>query len=414
MGPESSAPNCCRTGGGISFWLSEPRLRDLVAIGTRLNHKRRQLLVSYVLGKHIPISGSIAEDVGGALARAIAYSITPKRQLSFDSTLVIGFAETACGLGFLVALGLPGSCYAQTTRDLRDDPNIWFSFKESHSHAPEHHVLEGVMGLVERSDRVVIVDDELTTGATTWGLVCRLDVECPGRQYVIACLVDARSREKEYEFSVAAAGAGIDVTFVALVRHSEPVSAPRMDAHDHIPASRAVDVISDSAIRKNVQVLSNTANCLPDPRHGLLAEDIQRTIRMLDTQIAQVAAPHLNGTALVLGVEEGMHSAILVAAKLGAQVQSTSRSPAAIMHRRDYPIQTGVVFTSAYDSNQAAYLYNGPRPAIADRMFEDVLLIDPRPSVSSHVTGEDLLAAASLCGSGNVWHTSPQFERVRP
>ena len=385
---------------------------DLVAVGARVNSRRPQLLVSRVLGKHIPTLGVVAEAAGLGLAQAVVGSFRSECRGVDCPTLVVGFAETACGLGFLVAASLPGSSYAQTTRDLRDDPEVWLAFTESHSHAPEHQLLEGVRTHAESCERVVLVDDELTTGATAWGLIRRINAEFPGRQYVVACLVDARSTKSEWEFATSAAAAGVDVRVVALVRRRDGVVAPSRVTSGRVHPARATDVVTAAAVRARVCLPDLASTQLPDPRWGLTPEQCVETTRILDAEIADAISKCVAGRVLVLGVEEGMHSAIRVAARLGAHVQSTSRSPAVILARAGYPIQTGVTFTSAYDAGVDAFLYNSPRPSGHSTVFDDVLLIDPAPRGAAYETSPGLLAAALLCCSGTVWRVSPEMVPV--
>ena len=83
----------------------------LVELALRRNPRRAHLLVSTVLGKHIPTDPRVVHDAGLRLGRAVAAVVEP--------ALVIGYAETATGLGHCVAEAL-GAHYLHSTRRVVD------------------------------------------------------------------------------------------------------------------------------------------------------------------------------------------------------------------------------------------------------------------------------------------------------
>ena len=91
-------------------------VRDLVSLGLRHNRRRAHLLVSTVLGKHIPTSPAIvrgaADDLGAAIIAEIGANAA-------RDAVVLGFAETATGLGHCVAERISASRYLHSTRRRR-------------------------------------------------------------------------------------------------------------------------------------------------------------------------------------------------------------------------------------------------------------------------------------------------------
>lgn len=87
---------------------SEP-ISDLIQMGLRVASVRPYLLVSTVLGKHIPAEPRAIHAAGTRLGQRVS------RVLGDQHALVIGFAETATMLGQLVADQL-GSPYIHSTR----------------------------------------------------------------------------------------------------------------------------------------------------------------------------------------------------------------------------------------------------------------------------------------------------------
>lgn len=90
-----------------------PRLDALLGLALRRNPKRAHLLVSRVLGKHVPQSPEAVYGAGYGLGERV-------RALLGDgaaaAAVVLGYAETATGLGHCVADGLALAPYLHSTR----------------------------------------------------------------------------------------------------------------------------------------------------------------------------------------------------------------------------------------------------------------------------------------------------------
>ena len=140
---------------------------DLFRVAERINPKRSFLFVSTVLGRHIPVR---PRDHFAAV-NAIVDQI-PDPLLS-DPVLVMGYAETAVGIGAAVARRIShrrpevSVRYLSTTRHPVADLG-WVGFSEGHSHATVHHVMDppGLQLCSGGPVTLVLVDDETTTGST--------------------------------------------------------------------------------------------------------------------------------------------------------------------------------------------------------------------------------------------------------
>ena len=138
---------------------------DLVRIGKRENNKKRNyLVVNRLQGKHILVSPSEALSMFDALAEII------EKEYSGEKLLLIGFAETATAIGAEAAIKL-GAHYIQTTREIVQGVNYLF-FSESHSHATEQKLVrEDIDKIVGGVDRIIFIEDEVTTGNTILNIV---------------------------------------------------------------------------------------------------------------------------------------------------------------------------------------------------------------------------------------------------
>ena len=155
----------------LSIKNGEARLDELLTFASRQNPIRPFLFVSKVLGKHIPVKPSKMRFIYNELAYKI--------ELANLNTYVVGMAETAVGLGFGIADSLSSLqkssqvFYQHTTRHNIDSP-ILFTIEESHSHASRHIFYKPSSDLYDQimiSKRLVIVDDEITTGNTIYQLI---------------------------------------------------------------------------------------------------------------------------------------------------------------------------------------------------------------------------------------------------
>ncbi|MFF3337714.1 phosphoribosyltransferase domain-containing protein [Streptomyces flavidovirens] len=165
-------------------------LHDLLGLALRRNPKRAHLLVSNVLGKHVPQLPSRVYGAGFALGEDV-------RKLLGDEAaacaVVLGYAETATGLGHAVADGVGVAPYLHSTRRPVDGVAKAGGFEESHSHATSHLLLPEDPGLLAGAGPLVLVDDEFSTGNTVLNTIRDLHERYPREWYVIVALVDMRS-----------------------------------------------------------------------------------------------------------------------------------------------------------------------------------------------------------------------------
>ncbi|MGW1119418.1 phosphoribosyltransferase domain-containing protein [Streptomyces tanashiensis] len=170
--------------------IGDEELPALLGLALRRNPKRAHLLVSSVLGKHVPQRPSVVYGSGLRLGRRV-------RELLGDEeaarSVVLGYAETATALGHAVADGLGLAPYLHSTRRPVAGVARAGGFEESHSHATSHLLLPEDPKLLGGDGPLVLVDDEFSTGNTVLNTIRALHERYPRERYVVVALVDMRS-----------------------------------------------------------------------------------------------------------------------------------------------------------------------------------------------------------------------------
>ena len=146
-----------------STGIAEDELFDIAA---RANPKRGFLIVSKLIGRHLPTRPAVMRKTMDDLARAIDGNLP-------GPVVFIGMAETAVGLGQGVhaawrrQTGRKDAMFIQSTRQTHPDLKVWATFEEGHSHATSHLVhVPDEFEVFASARSLVIVDDECSTGTT--------------------------------------------------------------------------------------------------------------------------------------------------------------------------------------------------------------------------------------------------------
>lgn len=351
------APTLCEDLG--MHVRGDAELRELVVPGLRRNPRRAHLLVSTVLGKHIPADPGAVRAAADRLADLVAEHLD-------GPCVVFGFAETATGLGHCVAARLGAAVYLQSTR--RPGGAVHGEFTEGHSHATSHLLQPTSPDLLSAADTLVLVDDEISTGATALDSIRALHGLAPHRRYVVASLVDLRGPEHVATVERAAAAAGLDVSFVALARGTVELPDGLPDRVAELPATPSNPRAPHAGAVRIVH--APWPRDVPDGgRHGVLAAD-QRRLEEAAGEVATAIAPELDSRpVIVVGHEELMYLPLCVGealARTGFRVrfQTTTRSPALVRDEDGYPLRRGFEFLSPEPDEEAPrrHLYNAAWP----------------------------------------------------
>ncbi|MGW1724533.1 phosphoribosyltransferase [Streptomyces sp. NPDC002306] len=348
--------------------VGDGKLTDLVGLALRRNPKRAHLLVSNVLGKHVPQSPSVVYGYGYALGRRVRDLLGAEEAAE---AIVLGYAETATGLGHSVADGLGAAPCLHSTRRPVAGVATAGGFEESHSHATSHLLLPEDPALLVGGGPLVLVDDEFSTGNTILNTIRDLHERYPRERYVVVALVDMRSAADAGRLAELARELGARVDLVAAASGTVRLPEGVLEKGQELVAryeSAALPAQRPQGRVERVELCWPRG--LPDGgRHGFTARHRMRLESALPAMAARLAEaiPDDARRVLVLGFEELMYAPLRLARELeqvvAAEVRysTTTRSPVLAVDDPGYAIRSRLVFPAHDDPADGPgerYAYN--------------------------------------------------------
>ena len=332
----------------------------LVRIAKRENNtKRSYLVVDPLQGKHVPVEPSKALNLFKSLAEKLQGKYEGER------LLLIGFAETATAIGAQAAITL-GTKYIQTTREVIPDARYLF-FSEAHSHATEQKLVkDDIDRVINDIDRIVFIEDEVTTGNTIMNIIKIITKEYQKKiKFAVASLLNGMTEEslKIYQDEK------IELHYLVKTDHSgygAVAEQYRCDGlyicaipENHTHESADIDVQSEKNMREHIISIPGWMNA----RRFVDAKQYEAACRKLaETVIAETGVKQ-GERVLVIGTEEFMYPALLTGQeieKMGCEVRShsTTRSPIAVSTEEEYPLHCRYELRSLYDPDRKTFIYD--------------------------------------------------------
>ncbi|MFH9494238.1 phosphoribosyltransferase [Streptomyces globisporus] len=407
-------------------------LRELLGLALRRNPKRAHLLVSNVLGKHVPQRPSVVYGAGyglGERVRALLGEEEARR------AVVLGYAETATGLGHAVADGLRDAPYLHSTRRPVAGVAQAGGFEEAHSHATSHLLLPEDPGLLAggaEASTLVLVDDEFSTGNTVLNTIRALHELHPRGRYVIVALVDMRSPADRDRLTAFAAEIGARVDLVT--RSTGTVTLPDgvLERGQALVAAQEAEAAREAAgtAREAGEASASAPSAAPAPapvtrvdvawpagvpdggRHGFTPAHraaLEAALPGMAERIADaLGAGARQGRVLVLGFEELMYAPLRLGTALeetlGADAEvrysTTTRSPVLAVDDPGYAIRTRLVFPAhdtPADGPGDRYAYN-----VAGAGFDAVVAVVDSTADTPELHAPEGLLAHLAAHTGQV------------
>ncbi len=370
-------------------------IEDLVRLAKRDNNTiRPYLYVNPLQGKHIPTKPEDAMGMCHALAE-IVNAAYPDEKL-----YVIGFAETATGIASAVSHYLKKAEYYQnTTREYREDEEYLF-FTESHSHATDQTLRAvGVEECIRKVDRIVFIDDEVTTGSTICKLINVLKNKygIPDLKCSIVSILNSVPKERMELLR----RSGIDFLYL-----SELPFEYKKDSIMDVEYDKNRDTVIDFDSIEDVSEVEffsdiNARNVLEFKKYD---DENKRFAEFVENALSS----NKYRDVLILGTEEFMYPAfclgqLLVKNRRAGEVRihATTRSPIIASGKENYPLFSRYCMKSLYDDSRSTYVYNL-------REYEKVIIVTDALNRRSGVS--DLIHALKSVGNKDItlsrWHTN--------
>lgn len=377
-------------------------LSDLFKMATRINKKRRFLFVSTVLGKHLAVRPQVPILTGTLLAMMYHHKLTGEETALLpnvvqalkqhenapavlqqvedkgidlpEETLFIGFAETATALGHAVFNAFQSKAtYIHTTREQLPDIEPFVTFEEEHSHATSHRVYSEQPEKLLQAKRIVLVDDEITTGNTVVNIIETLRKKFPYvKHYTVLSILDWRSEQQQSVFKQLENEWDLRIDFISIMSgqftsigeptlSSKQVETTTQEAGEMMLLS-VKEPIEQKRYRSIAEngVENNAPYTLATGRFMLTAEQHKEQKNTIKSIAGQLKRLRTGGPVLVIGTGEFMYVPMQLAAHLGEHVyiQSTTRSPIYCGVEPGYTITEKIAFESPENNGVENYLYN--------------------------------------------------------
>jgi len=199
--------------GDISLHTDNNRecLDNILSFACRENPKRHFIIINKLIGRYTPTAPKVMRETYEQLVDQIKAG---------ESSYVVSLAEAATGLGAGVADSLSKrqkDVFFQHTTRQKVDAKLWFSIDEQHSHAVSHLFYKpksDLLKAISQVKRLIIVDDEITTGQTIKKLLNKLVSYLPYlEEIVITSIINlggAESLLKTSDF-------GLPIRYVSLI-----------------------------------------------------------------------------------------------------------------------------------------------------------------------------------------------------
>lgn len=326
---------------------------ELVLLAKRENNnKRPYLYVNPIQGKHIPVEPEKMIRMCQELVQKL------ENEYYGERLFVIGFAETATAIASCVTENLTNAIgFVTTTREQNNGADFLY-FTEVHSHATEQRLnVKGIERYLSLADRIVFVEDEVTTGNTIIKLIKELERKFPdiNKKYSIASVLNSMNENRIMELNEM----GIHCVWLKKLPfeyHIELLDEYNQRKENHI----CTEEKDDSLIRvEKFKFGKNVRNIC----------EIQGYVKSLNDLCVSIAERILKGKyfekMLVLGTEEFMYPAIKLAAYIKEcnycnciRTHSTTRSPIMAFDVKGYPLYKRYQLVSVYENERTTYIYN--------------------------------------------------------
>jgi orotate phosphoribosyltransferase len=356
---------------------------QFVKLAKRENNKKRNYVyVNPLQGKHIPTSPQSVMNVFRDMALLL------DREYLGEKILVIGFAETATAIGYGVSMYSDAVSYCtQTTREKYEDANYIY-FTESHSHAVSQSlIVNDYNRILGEVDRIVFVEDEVTTGNTICKLIDGLNSRFRGLKYGILSILN--SMEENRILTLKQKG----IKCLYLIKIPCDFSDDLLEKFHFIPSK-----VPDK--KKEYKFYFGDETNYLNPRYCKKKEEYIGNLKGIVEDLGnKITMSKIRKKILVLGTEEFMFLGLLLGEMLEnkgmiVRFHATTRSPIMVSENKEYPLYCRFDLCSFYEEKRKTYIYNL-------ECYDEVYILTDSPKISGDAL-EDITAALRNVGCKTI------------
>lgn len=377
-------------------------IEDLIKVAKRENNtKRSYLYVNPIQGKHVPVSPKLSLKLFSLLARKL------EQHYPDETLLVIGFAETATAIGSAIAYKAKNvKYYMNTTREDIFGAEYLF-FTESHSHATEQRlVINGLEEHLDKVDRIVFAEDEVTTGNTIEKLVNVLLKRFPDKvkKFGIVSILNSMPEERITQLE------SRNILCDFLHKIPEQYRIEEIEKYDFEPLE--TEMVKTSNRSGKYIELDNYWNSRVICKTEVLK---RKSTEFVDSVMKAVQISEECAKVLVLGTEELMFPGMLLGKYIEekypeteVKFHATTRSPIEVSSAEEYPLHRRTPLESLYEKDRKTFIYNLDRYDLVC-IITDAVKLNPAGVHS-------LVGALEKLGNSNItfikWGESENEEQL--
>jgi len=364
------------------------KLSDLVLMGYTPKKERIFYLLNKLVGNHLEIKPNIIRATGyiladlvynknnfndKLLAEYIKGNITDENLINSEfekhieaeeNLFIIGLSESATAIGMATAGAIKDSYYISTSRENPIQMDSLFEFHEEHFSITSHKCYLRNINKFKNADRIVIVEDEITTGNTLLNLVKSIKDLTNAKNFTLVSILNfsddvLKNNIKKFHDLY---GITIEVNSILYGKlNYEALNTSLLDFNNN-----SEDTITQTTTIKEMDIFEKTIYPLTNGKSmqfsnnsgtfGISFNEI-RNIENQAKELAEKINDNNNGKILVIGHGENMYlpSRIAYHINKNSMFKSTTKSFILAFNGENYPIHQRSKF-SANDSNY--YLYN--------------------------------------------------------
>lgn len=363
-------------------------LSDLVLLGYTPKKERMFYLLNKLVGNHLEVKPNVIRATGYLLADLIyntnhfnhdlllnyikgnisdedMLNLEFEKYIETDEKLfIIGLSESATAIGMATAGAIKNSYYISTSRENPIKMDSLFEFQEQHFSITSHKCFLKNTEHFKNADRIVIVEDEITTGNTLLNLIKSIKDLTNAKNFTLVSILNFSDNILKDNIKKLHDLYGINIEVNSILYG-------KLDYNSlNIPSIEINDIKEDSIAETtdllNIDIFSKSKHQLKNNKYmefanssGIFGVSFNE-IRNIENQAKELSAKintNNEEKILVIGHGENIYlpSRIAYYINNNSTFKSTTKSFIVALSHDDYPIHQRSKF-STNDSDY--YLYN--------------------------------------------------------